>query len=380
MPDLAAAAKRAEEAAKQLGVSPRLGFSPRLDVSQAASRSGSISLHDGQVPLQMAGLGTKRVTSLAIQRESVRDGAIALIDEIEHGLEPFRVRQLIQEFKRMSYDPQTRDRDNVSSSSLGQAIVTTHSPIALVELDSSEVRITRSLNGVTNLLEVPEELQATLRASSEAFFASKIIVCEGKTELGLLRALEQRLAQPKYGAPLAWTATATVDGGGSSASARARDIASLGYETLLFVDADRDLQPDPTALRESDVHVVMWDEPVSTETRICRDVPIEALQAIVNLAATIKSPNDVRTSIAAHLPRDASLASLDIRSWCQAGFAIAEIRSALANAAMAGKRPWFKRIDTAEELGHVLADWWHLMEDTEFSKKIEELHKWCYVV
>ena len=150
MPELAGtAANVVERAAKQLGVNPRIGFSPRLDVSQLPSRSGSISLHDGHIPLQMAGLGTKRVTSLAIQRESVKEGAIALIDEIEHGLEPFRIRQLIQEFKKMSYDKDSGSHESTDKSSLGQAIITTHSPIALEELNSSEVRITRSINGVT---------------------------------------------------------------------------------------------------------------------------------------------------------------------------------------------------------------------------------------
>ena len=196
--------------------------------------------------------------------------------------------------------------------------------------------------------------------------------------MGLLRSLEQRVAQPKYRAPLAWRATAIIEGGGSNAPARARDLASLGYETLLFADSDRDLDPGPDSLRQSGVTVIMWDESVSTEERICRDAPLAALQGIIDLAATIKSASDVRTLVSSKLPRSASLESLDIQSWMHDGFTIEEIRLAVASAAMAGERPWFKRIDTAEELGHVLASHWDQMIDSDLSRKIEEIYTWAY--
>ena len=145
-----------------------------------------------------------------------------------------------------------------------------------------------------------------------------------------------------------------------------------------FADSDRDLHPDPNSLRRTGVNVVMWDESVSTEQRICRDAPVEAIQDIIDLAATIKSSYDVRTLVSSKLHRKASLESLDIQSWILDGFTIDEIRLAVAEAAMAGERPWFKRIDTAEELGVVLAGYWDQMKDYDLSKKIEEVFAWAY--
>jgi hypothetical protein len=44
----------------------------------------------------MAGLGTRRPIALAIERLSIPDGAIVLVDEIEHGLEPHRIRHALK--------------------------------------------------------------------------------------------------------------------------------------------------------------------------------------------------------------------------------------------------------------------------------------------
>ena len=376
--DLVAVAERAEEAARRLGVRPRHGFKPNLDISQLPSRSGSISLHDGLVPVQMAGLGTKRITTLAIQRVSVKEGAIALVDEIEHGIEPFRIRQLIQEFKKMSnYRPITNEESGLSST-IGQAVITTHSPIALVEFDASELRITRSEDGVTTLTQVPNQLQATVRASSEAFFASRVVVCEGKTELGLLKSLERHVAQRKHGAPLAFTATSLIEGGGSSAPRRATEMASLGYRILLFADSDVPLQPDVTELHESDIEVIQWSGCMSTESRVCSDVPRQALQKIVNLAACIKTPESVLGAIAQCLPNTPSLRSLNIDSWIDAGINEESIRNAIATAAQSDSQRWFKRIDYAEKLGEIVADVWTDMHSTNLVRAIDQIFEWAY--
>ncbi|MBM4591325.1 AAA family ATPase [Rhodococcus hoagii] len=57
-------------------------------------------LHDGDVPLSSLGLGTRRLTSLSIQDQAMDDGSIIAIDEVEHGLEPHRLAQVLHHLKK----------------------------------------------------------------------------------------------------------------------------------------------------------------------------------------------------------------------------------------------------------------------------------------
>ena len=216
------------------------------------------------------------------------------------------------------------------------------------------------------------------RATSEAFFASKIVVCEGKTELGLIRAIEGAIARPEYGAPLSLTATAIIEGGGASAPSRARDLASLGYETLLFADSDRPLDPVPASLRAAGVIVAQWEDSTSTEERVCLDVPFTALQEIVDLAASIKSIESVRDAIVNRLCLSAEASYLNLESWLEIGGEEAAIRKAIAEAAKASSQAWFKRVDYAEDLGRILASRWQEMAGTNLVETVESIFRWSY--
>jgi energy-coupling factor transporter ATP-binding protein EcfA2 len=92
----AAAAVRAQSAGKSMGVTPTAQYEPRLDVRSVSVGSSALSLHDGLIPLRRAGFGTRRLLALALEREAITSGSIALIDELEQGLEPHRVRGLLR--------------------------------------------------------------------------------------------------------------------------------------------------------------------------------------------------------------------------------------------------------------------------------------------
>ena len=44
--------------------------------------AGALSLHDGTVPTWQAGLGSRRLLALSLQRSAVREGAVLLVDEL----------------------------------------------------------------------------------------------------------------------------------------------------------------------------------------------------------------------------------------------------------------------------------------------------------
>src|SRR3546814_20669124 len=83
--------------------------------------SGSIALHDQGVPLRLAGLGTRRLATLALQKSAIREGAILLVDEIEHGLEPHR---LIGAIAHLKADPVKATNEHKH---LSQVLITQHS-------------------------------------------------------------------------------------------------------------------------------------------------------------------------------------------------------------------------------------------------------------
>lgn len=97
IPALTGAAARAQELGRELGVVARESFRPGLDLRKVNISQGGMSIHDGNVPLRRSGLGTRRLLTLALQRDVARSGCIALVDEVEQGLEPHRIRSLVRQ-------------------------------------------------------------------------------------------------------------------------------------------------------------------------------------------------------------------------------------------------------------------------------------------
>lgn len=103
--------------AQQAGV--RLAaLSPKLDVQRQSRSAGAISLHEENVPLRSKGSGSKKLIAAAMQMKLHGGKNIALIDELETGLEPHRIRGLIHRLRRSSQ----------------QIFTTTHSPVVLRDL------------------------------------------------------------------------------------------------------------------------------------------------------------------------------------------------------------------------------------------------------
>jgi hypothetical protein len=174
---LAQSAKDLETAAKSLGVNPKSGFRPGMDPLGININMGAITLLDGDIPLRSGGLGSRRLLVMAIHKDCSKEGSIILVDEIENGLEPFRLRNLIRTLRP-------------SSGESCQCYLSTHSAISIVEHKSQELYVVRSENGKTTVLQVANSLQNIVRGIPEALLARSIIVCEGKTEWGICRAMD----------------------------------------------------------------------------------------------------------------------------------------------------------------------------------------------
>lgn len=242
------------------------GTGTTLDARELNIKDGRGSLHDGVVPFRGKGKGTRRLASLAIQSAlaaSAPNKGIILVDELEQGLEPDRIKHLARYLD---------DED------LGQVFITTHSRDAIMEFGSAPI-VHVNKNPTTNDVETKpfsgssEDLLKAVRACPEAFFAKKVIVCEGATEVGICRALDSwRLSNGKP--PMAFENCAYIDGTGSELARRVSEINGVGIETALLCDSDdKKINRLKECWSKKDVEIFDCDEDQNIEQQVFKDLP-----------------------------------------------------------------------------------------------------------
>ena len=234
-----------------------------LDFKELSIKDGRISLHENAIPFRLKGKGSKRLASFAIQSALVEAGGIMLVDEIEQGLEPDRVKQLIRSLKEQQS---------------GQIFLTTHSREVVTELNASSLVLVLKENDgskieVRRLGAGNEQLQKSVRACSEAFFAKKVIVCEGATEIGFCRAMDKwRVSQHKE--QMSFKSCAYVDGTGNTLVERAKEIQQVGINTALFCDSDDPSVNDrKSELTKYGLNIFDCEEGKCLEQQVFSDLP-----------------------------------------------------------------------------------------------------------
>lgn len=363
---LTESAERIGKDARQAGVAIGDNLHPGLDLRSVGLTSSVLCLFDGKVPLRQSGLGVRRLATLVMQRQLTEEGAILLVDELEHGLEPFRIRQVIRYLRP--------GKDN-----LHQVFCCTHSPIAVVEHNASEVHVVREERGAVKVRQPNPSLQGALRALGEALFNSKIVLCEGATEWGFSRALERYwMAQGRT--PLAYVNAGFAYAPGASGTVvpgYARDLAALGYDTAFLGDSDAALDPSPLKLRELGVKVVQWAEGLALEQRICMDVPLCCLDQIVARAfkTAKKGEQSVRDVIRARL-RLGNKPFTSVSELVNDGTSESMVRQEVGTAAK--DQGWFKSTQVGEQLGAIVVDHLDQIPATDTARKISELEHWLY--
>ncbi len=375
LPSLQEAANKAQESAKSVGLKPKGQYRPALDIQTVSVSGGSLILYDDNVPVRSLGLGSRRLLALGIQRSSIRDGAIMLVDEVEQGLEPHRLRHLVRQLRPTSL--------NESTETQGQIFLTTHSPIALVELKANELYVVRSSeDGVTSIRQVEDVLQNTIRSSPETLLGRKVIVCEGKTEYGFCRALDQLWSKEEQNESMSFLGVVPslpAQGGGPNSMKAAVDLSTLGYATALICDSDEPItEAQRESLLKSKVFLIEWADGCSIEQRLSKDLPVDGLQSLIEIALKIKAeePTSVLDSLKSMLGIDDKYFEGKIGHLLANNIAEEKIRQAIGDTAK--KKSWFKRIDYGEMLGEVVLRYLPSIPDSDTAKKIALLKEWIY--
>src|SRR5690606_35111768 len=182
-----------------------------------------------------------------------------------------------------------------------QVFLTTHSPVVIRELSaqqlwhSSRDRAAGRLN--MTRLGSDSAGQGALRACADAFLAPSVLVCEGATEVGLLRGLDLYWTE-HGGRPMGSCGVALADGAGSNMLQRALAFATSGYRTALIHDSDKELDAgELQELEEAGVTRFHWDEPNTTEMQIFASIHSEGVMPLIEIARAWNGEESVNDQI-----------------------------------------------------------------------------------
>jgi len=345
--------------AEQLGI--RVGdVTAMLDAQSVSLSGGTISLHDSRgVPLRGLGQGSTRLLIAGLQREAAGGSSIILVDELEHGLEPHRIIRLIGSLGAKE-EPAPL-----------QVFMTTHSPVTVRELAAEQLYVLRGTESVHEVrrVGVRHEMQATLRACPEAFLAPSVIVCEGASEMGLLRGLD--LHRLETGEPSFLTfGVSLADGRGETTFRRANAFASLGYRTAVLRDDDK--QPVVSEVDEFERargSAFTWGPGQAIEDALFSGLSEAAVQELTEAAVEAVGEDLVDANI-----QSASSGVLNLAE-CRNGVT-AETRRALGKAAKGRRTSWFKSVTDMETVGRKIVGPDLTNASPEFRATIEAVFAW----
>ena len=127
------------------------------------------------LPLTSWGAGTCRMAALQISAAKNNGTRITTIDELERGLEPYRLRQLVTSLLE----------------SESQSFVTTHSPVAISCSEGAQLWY---LDAAGNLgLLDREKISTHQRRDPETFLSRVSVIAEGETEVGFIDKILEKL-------------------------------------------------------------------------------------------------------------------------------------------------------------------------------------------
>lgn len=316
-----------------------------IDFKNLLLNEGSVALHDDMgIPYRLKGKGTKRLLSIAIQLEIVKQkGGIILIDEIEQGLEPDRIKFLVRCLKE---------------SKNGQVFITTHSNNVLVELSAVDIFLKKKEE--EKLISFDEDFQGCLRNNPNAFFAKRVLVCEGATEVGICRALDDhRISDAQDNIEL--LGISLVDGKGNEFIKYCTKFKEAGYDVCAFCDSDLgDISDKKEELRDKGVIVVDCEKGNAIEQQLFQDLSWQNVISLLEYAVVENKKQNI-------------FAQLDIKDFDELSDTVAE-RERIGN--KAAKKGWFKRIDHGEKVGRIWFESLEELDGTTLGDEYEELMKW----
>lgn len=358
------------QTAAYLGVPIGASAHALLDAHSVSIGDGAIALHnEAGVPLRSLGTGSTRLLISGLQRMAAETATIALVDEVEYGLEPHRLAGLL---------------DSLGAKDAAhplQVFMTSHSPVAIRELSGNQVFVVRAHAGHHDIRQVgvADDIQSTLRADPEAFLAKSVIVCEGASEVGLVRGLDQYWVGRGATSFFALGGAYVDVGGGNPDRCFARGMAllRLGYRVLVLVDADKAPAPEvAAAFHSAGGQSVTWRAGRALEDELFRCLSDNAIDALLAKACDVVGRELVESHVASKSNGQRTLAAIEAERLFDR---ITEIsKEVLGRASRIRGSGWFKSVSTYQEVAGDIVGPNLATAEAGFQAIVEQLSAWIH--
>ena len=364
---------------KQYGVSFRGEIHNRL-LMQNGSYSTAVGVFDDKVPFAQRGLGSKRLLSIGMNVNAYDDGTLVLVDEVETGLEPYRISALINQFRSQFKEH-------------GSLIMTTHSRSVVCECKVNELCVVNNDSGelsvhqLDKIDDIKGDIQGVIRGEPDAFLCKRIIVCEGKTEIGLLRSLDEHIFT-RTGKRFAHFGVGTaLGGGGNKFFLLARLLKKCGYDCCILMDSDIESEEaEKEEVEKIGIKVFSWEKGNAIEEQIFKDASIQCAEQLIAYAIEMKGFQSVEVLLNNEFKDEIKEYKVEDEAIILCGNAEGEVSiDALRRIGKVAKGKkknkvegaWFKRIDSGQGVGDILFSSENQIEEgSYFQKVINEIIGW----
>jgi putative ATP-dependent endonuclease of the OLD family len=355
--------------AKGLGIPIGERVKAMLDTHSVSFSGGTISLHDDSgVPLRGLGTGSTRLLIAGLQRKAADQSTIILVDELEHGLEPHRINRLLGSLGAKEKRPPL------------QAFVTTHSPVALRELSGSQLFVMRGLGDKHEVRNVgtDDDIQSTIRLYPDSFLAPSVIVCEGASEVGLVRGIDQYRVANGHSA-IGALGVALVDSGGGDADKpfqRAGAFHALGYRVAVMRDDDKKpTEAVEKAFKDAGGKVIAWRDGRALEDELFLSLTNEGVNSLIRRAVELHGEDLINEHIKSVSKNTKDLNAIQSESVFDC--ISPESRAILGKAARTRKAGWFKSVTWMENVAHDIVGLDLPDADADFRAIVESVFAWA---
>lgn len=342
-PQLSQTLQVVTQTATGLGVAIGASAQALLDSHSVSIGDGAIALHnEAGIPLRSLGTGSGRLLVAGLQRAAAAAATVALVDEVEYGLEPHRLMRLL---------------DSLGAKDTAQPLqvfMTTHSPVTLRELAGNQLFVVRQRSGIhtATCAGTDDGIQGTLRKSAEAFLSKSIIVCEGASEVGFARGMDQWWVHCGATSFLAHGG-AYVDAGGGSPDqcfTRGEAFLKLGYRVLVFVDADKPVSTAGLVDRfvAAGGQYLTWRPGLALEDELFLHSSDDAVDALLHKADEMVGRDLMAEHIKSKSNGQITLDDIEVER-LRGGYTPAS-RALLGLAARNNKNGWFKSVTCFQEI------------------------------
>lgn len=334
------------------------GIKTLMDSREIYYNQNKLSLHDvNGIPFRVKGKGTRRLLSTALQFANKENGSITLIDELEQGLEPYRVKTFVRELKNELVNKH-------------QIFLTTHSSNVVTEIDAENIVVIRNNSGDLDALNVSSNLQRIIRKFPEALFSKKLLACEGSTEYGICNELDEILFQQEN-IPMFLYGCMPINVEGSSMYEYCKELLQLKYEILLFCDNDVSTENDKKEeLKSLGMQICTCEDNNCIEKQLFKDLPFESVVKLIEYAISSKFCNTEASFIGT---MKSKYTNLDFTNWKTLD--TPEIRSAYG--IISSKQEWYKSESGGRKIGEIISEQISLLTpETHLKKQLNIINNW----